>query len=275
MTGLTLAPATSAAQSMVPACDGINLRTSASTTATIKVKLPLASQVTVATTVSGGSWSTVCPTSKSGSGWYQVTHVNGTSVTTLYGVTYLYAATGVLAAATTTPSPTAPPTAAPSAAPTAATTVAPTATPTAVPTIAPTAAPTAAAGTSMVPACDGVNLRTTASTTGTLKVKLGINGTSVLVNGTVSGGSWSTSCPTAKSGTGWYRITHVNGTSVATLYGVTYLYAATGVLQPGVTATTPGVTVLGASTTFYGRGYGHGVGMSQYGARGRAIAGQT
>lgn len=26
--------------------------------------------------------------------------------------------------------------------------------------------------------------------------------------------------------------------------------------------------------TFYGRGYGHGVGMSQYGARGRAIAGQ-
>lgn len=28
------------------------------------------------------------------------------------------------------------------------------------------------------------------------------------------------------------------------------------------------------TTTFYGRGYGHGVGMSQYGARGRAIAGQ-
>ena len=27
-------------------------------------------------------------------------------------------------------------------------------------------------------------------------------------------------------------------------------------------------------TTFFGRGYGHGVGMSQYGARGRALAGQ-
>jgi stage II sporulation protein D len=27
--------------------------------------------------------------------------------------------------------------------------------------------------------------------------------------------------------------------------------------------------------TFYGRGYGHGVGLSQYGARGRALAGQT
>ena len=33
---------------------------------------------------------------------------------------------------------------------------------------------------------------------------------------------------------------------------------------------TPGLP----DTTFYGRGYGHGVGMSQYGARGRALAGQ-
>ena len=35
-----------------------------------------------------------------------------------------------------------------------------------------------------------------------------------------------------------------------------------------------GPTVLGATVTFYGRGYGHGVGMSQYGARGRALAGE-
>jgi stage II sporulation protein D len=36
----------------------------------------------------------------------------------------------------------------------------------------------------------------------------------------------------------------------------------------------PGPTVLGSSVTFFGRGYGHGVGMSQYGARGRALAGE-
>jgi stage II sporulation protein D len=38
-----------------------------------------------------------------------------------------------------------------------------------------------------------------------------------------------------------------------------------------------GVTVIvrDASVTFYGRGWGHGVGMSQYGARGRALDGQT
>ncbi len=36
----------------------------------------------------------------------------------------------------------------------------------------------------------------------------------------------------------------------------------------------PGPTSLLDTVTFYGRGYGHGVGMSQYGARGRALAGQ-
>jgi SpoIID/LytB domain protein len=34
------------------------------------------------------------------------------------------------------------------------------------------------------------------------------------------------------------------------------------------------LTPVSGSITFYGRGYGHGVGMSQYGARGRALAGQ-
>lgn len=33
-------------------------------------------------------------------------------------------------------------------------------------------------------------------------------------------------------------------------------------------------TLKPTSVTFYGRGYGHGLGMSQYGARGRALAGQ-
>jgi SpoIID/LytB domain protein len=37
----------------------------------------------------------------------------------------------------------------------------------------------------------------------------------------------------------------------------------------------PGITAIGPTTTFFGRGYGHGVGMSQHGARGRALAGQS
>jgi len=46
--------------------------------------------------------------------------------------------------------------------------------------------------------------------------------------------------------------------------------------QPAPTATPAwtGPTTLGSTVRFYGRGYGHGVGMSQYGARGRALDGQ-
>lgn len=43
-----------------------------------------------------------------------------------------------------------------------------------------------------------------------------------------------------------------------------------GQRSPRPTAPTP----VSGSVTFYGRGYGHGVGLSQYGARGRAEAGQ-
>jgi SpoIID/LytB domain protein len=45
----------------------------------------------------------------------------------------------------------------------------------------------------------------------------------------------------------------------------------------GAVAADRTVIVVGTppATTFFGRGWGHGVGMSQYGARGRAIAGQT
>ncbi len=38
---------------------------------------------------------------------------------------------------------------------------------------------------------------------------------------------------------------------------------------------TPIVVGTPPETTFYGRGWGHGVGMSQHGARGRAVAGQS
>lgn len=39
-------------------------------------------------------------------------------------------------------------------------------------------------------------------------------------------------------------------------------------------AAAAGPSGLGETVTFYGRGYGHGVGLSQYGARGRAMAGE-
>jgi SpoIID/LytB domain protein len=64
---------------------------------------------------------------------------------------------------------------------------------------------------------------------------------------------------------------------VSFVYGATSLFIAAPAPTPGPSpspAPTSGLTTIGASTTFYGSGWGHGVGLSQYGARGRALAGQ-
>ncbi len=492
--GLAAIPETAAAAArpMIPACAGVNLRTRASTGAAIKVKLATSAKVTVAATVAGSSWRTACPGAKAGATWYRVSHVNGKSVKSLYGVASLYAASGVLKqapassvapvppAATPTPTPvpavpapgvadplgaelmrlvnldraalgrpallvdpglvaiardasftcptdpgltlrgraadmaarsyfghyvqgclvagtTTPypaldivrsvfgyslarseilhwnmvgssPTAyalgcdiggasCPGGTTTAPETVtlaqrsfmsstphrsselaayqrfgcgaatvpgmnrtyfaclfadggsstfappAPAPAPLPVPTPAPTPAPgsdpappdpapTPADG-AMATACDGVNLRTAASTSASIGARLSA-GTAVTVDATFIGSSWSTVCAGSTSGTTWYRVTHVNGTAVGSLYGVGALFAATGLLVPAPAAAAPaaatpvpapppatappasigGLTGLGETVTFYGRGWGHGVGLSQYGARGRALAGQ-
>ncbi len=140
--------------------------------------------------------------------------------------------------------------------------------------------------TTMAAACDGVNLRTGAGTTYTIKASVQ-SGTTISVAATVTGGSWSSVCAgKSVAGSGWYRISSVNGKTALSLYGVTYVYGATGLFKaitvpppPSPTPTpspdsTTGPTTLGATVTFYGRGYGHGVGLSQAGAYGRASAGQ-
>jgi SpoIID/LytB domain protein len=140
--------------------------------------------------------------------------------------------------------------------------------------------------TTLAAACDAVNLRSGASTSDAIKASVQ-TGTTISVVATVTGGSWSSVCAgKAVAGSSWYRISAVNGKAVTSLYGVTYVYGATGLFKavtvppPSPTPTpTPspgsGPTKLGATVTFFGRGYGHGVGMSQSGAEGRATAGQT
>lgn len=451
------APVGAAAQAMAPACAGVNLRTGASTSAAIKTRLATSATVTVAATVTGSSWRTDCAGLKAGSTWYRISHVNGATVRSLYGVTSLFAASGVLRRAPASPTPVAPAPAPPAGADPAlpttdafgaelmrlvnldravlgrpallvdpglvaiardapftcptdpgltlhgratdmaarsyfghyvlrcfkAGTTTPypaldivrsvfgytkarseilhwntmgsaatayqlgcdlgganctggtTTTPKTValaqrsfmsstphrtsqlaayqrfgcgsatapgttktyyacifadggPALAPAPTPTpdpapappdpAPAPGAMTPACDGVNLRTDASTGASIAARLSV-GATVTVDATVSGSPWSTDCAGWKSGSGWYRISHVNGMAVGSVYGVAALYAATGVLVPSPAAATPpaateGLTVLGESVTLFGRGWGHGVGLSQYGARGRALAGQ-
>ena len=471
LTAFAAAPTTvgGASRAMVAACSGVNLRTGASTNSATKARLSTSAKVTVAATVTGSSWRATCSGAKSGTTWYRISHVNGRTVRSLYGVTSVFAASGVLKrapaaspapvppapaepapaatdalgaelmrlvnldraalgrpallvdpglvaiardapftcptdsglmlrgraadmaarsyfghyvlgclkAGTTTPYPSldiarsvfgytqarseilhwnmlgvgplayelgcdvagescaggttsAPQTVAmaqrsfmsstphrtselaayqrfgcgsattpgttrtnfaclfadggPALAPAPAPTAPPMPTPGPGPAPAPgpdpapsLPAPTPAPG-AMAPACDGVNLRTDASTSASVATRLSV-GATVTVDATVGGSAWSTDCAGPKSGATWYRISHVNGTAVGSLFGVAALYAATGVLAPAPGAATPpastgGLTTLGESVTLFGRGWGHGVGLSQYGARGRALAGQ-
>lgn len=80
-------------------------------------------------------------------------------------------------------------------------------------------------------ACDGVGLRVYAGTTGTLKARIP-EGTRITIVATVSGGAYRATCDgKAVSGSKWYRISAVNGKSVRSLYGRTYVYAATGLFR--------------------------------------------
>src|SRR5262245_50774510 len=126
-----------AATTVTPKCDVVNLRTGPSTTYAKKTSVNEGAKLTVVATVGGGSYATTCGTAVSGSSWYRISAINGQSVQSLYGVTYVYGASKLFKTVVTpTPGPTASPSAAPS-------TPSPTAGPSAAPSVAPSTAPTA------------------------------------------------------------------------------------------------------------------------------------
>jgi GH25 family lysozyme M1 (1,4-beta-N-acetylmuramidase) len=84
----------------------VNLRTSASTGATIAGVIATGTLVTASGSVSGSSWSATCGGSNlAGSSWYVITAVNGTSTSTLYGKSAVYGATGLFSLAPAPPPP--------------------------------------------------------------------------------------------------------------------------------------------------------------------------
>ena len=171
-----------------------NLRTSASTSARVKRVISTGTKVVANAKVTGGSWRTTCAgKAVSGKTWYRILSVNGKSVKSLYGVTYLYAASGLFKDYV-------PP------------------------------------AFTRYTACR-VNARTGPASSTTSKAVLPTD-TKVLVATQVSGTSYSTTCSgKAVSGSAWYRITSVNGTSTQSLYGVSSVYAAAGLFKTTLTTT--------------------------------------
>ncbi len=128
-----------AATSMATACDGVRLRTGPTTgDPQTGSSLFTGTPVSVETTITGGAWTATCAAGTvSGDTWHQISEVNGQSVAALFGVSYVYSATGLFqAAATPTPTPTPDPFATPTPTPD------PFATPMPTPTPTPTPSPT-------------------------------------------------------------------------------------------------------------------------------------
>ena len=216
---------TDAATSKWTAKCSIKVRTSPSTSATVKKIIAKDTIVTATATVSGSSYAADCPTSVSGSSWLKIVAINGKSTLSLWGRSAVYAAAKLFKSG---PNPT--PTPTPKATPTP--TPKPTPTPTPKPTATPT--PTPATTTDYLSNC-GVRLRTSASTSATTKSIIDTNMV-VTASSKVSGGSWAADCKTSVSGSSWYKITAVGGKSVSSLYGVSAVYAATGLFRVASTS---------------------------------------
>lgn len=172
-----------------------NLRTSSWMSARIRTVIKTGTKVSVSASVTGGSWRTTCAgKTSSGKTWYRIIAVNGKSTKSLYGVSYLYAATSLFKAVAPIP-------------------------------------------VTRYAACN-LYLRTSPSTTATAKSLIKTD-TKVLVATSVAGTAVSTTCAgKAVTGSNWYRISMVNGQSVSSLYGVSYVYAALGLFKSTLTVAT-------------------------------------
>ena len=93
--------------------------------------------------------------------------------------------------------------------------------------------------------CDGVGLRTSATSKGVRRTIVAA-GTRVKVVAKVTGRRHRASCGPTRFGHTWYRISAINGQSVASLYGVKYLYGVKRQFKPR-TARALGVYVHGAA----------------------------
>ena len=195
------AATTDAATSKWTSNCAVKIRTSPKTSATVKKIIAKGTVVTAVGTVTGSSYKADCGTSVSGSSWLKITAINGKSTLSLWNRSAVYAAAKLFKAG-------------------------PTATATPKPTAAPTTTPTT---TNYLTNC-GVRLRSSTSTSATTRAILDANMV-VTVAGKVSGGSWSADCKTGVSGSSWYKITAVGGRSTSTLYGVSAVYAASGLFR--------------------------------------------
>jgi hypothetical protein len=191
----------------------VNLRsvTSPASSSTILKVLYPGTTVTVAATVYGNGWSGTCGTSQYSHYWYKISAVNGTPISTLFpGHTYAYSARGYYTTGSSS------------------------------------VGSTSSTFTRYVACAVYVRDGTTFSYAPRRTLSVG---TKVTVVSSVIGNSWTGSCPGAIAGSNWYKISAIGGTSVSSLFGVSFVYAITGYF----TSTAPSSS--GTSSSSYICGY--------------------
>ena len=197
----SLATPTDAATSNWTAKCSVRVRTAPKVSARTVRIIPAGNIVKAAGTMTGGSYRADCGgVTVRGNSWLKVVAINGRSTASLYGRTYVWVATKLFKSG---PNPVATPKPSPK------------------PTVAPT--------TQYLSNCS-VRLRSSTSTESDTHAIIDTNEV-VTASAKVSGGSWAADCQSSVSGDGWYKITAVGGRSVSSLYGVSAVYAATGLFR--------------------------------------------
>jgi GH25 family lysozyme M1 (1,4-beta-N-acetylmuramidase) len=198
-------PVDAASRRWVAKCDDIRIRTAPRTTARVLSSIDEGARVTAVATVRADKWSARCGGRLESRKWLKIISINGRSTESLFGRNAVFAAKWLFKFVKV---------------------VEPDPEPTPTPTPTPAPDPTTS---NLVSNC-AVRLRTTASTEAETTAIINEN-TLVTSSGNVTGGAWEAECGTTVAGDGWLKVTHVGGLSVTSLYGVSVVYAASGLFQ--------------------------------------------
>ena len=189
-------------------CDDTRLRTEPRVSSKVVKSIDQGAKVVAVKTVRAGRWTARCHGALEGRGWLKIVSIGGTSTRTLFGRSAVFGAKGLFKYVRTIDSN----------------------------EPDPTPEPPEVSTTSHVSNCS-VRLRESASVDAATTAIIDQN-IIVTSSGSVTGGTWEADCGEALSGTSWLQITAVGGQSVTSLYGVSVVYAASGLFSPFTTAST-------------------------------------
>lgn len=188
-------------------CDDVRLRAEPRTTARVLTSIDEGARVTAVKTVKAGKWFARCGGKLESRKWLKIVSINGKSTESLFdrkavfGAKWLFRFVKLVEG---NPEPTPEPEPKPTT-------------------------------TNLISSCP-VRLRESASTEAATTAIIDEN-TLVTSTGSVTGGAWEADCGTTVSGNAWLKVSAVGGVSVTSLYGVSVVYAASGLFSPVTTTT--------------------------------------